>query len=82
MSFWRTVLFVATAAGIAVGAAPPAASLRDVPADVTLRGRTQTLHLYGARGGLPVIVSSGDGGWIHVGPDVAALLASHGYFVV
>ena len=28
------------------------------------------------------IVSSGDGGWIHLGPHVAELLASRGYFVV
>ena len=28
-------------------------------------------RLYGARGGSPVIVSSGDGGWIHLGPYVA-----------
>jgi type IV secretory pathway VirJ component len=29
-----------------------------------------------------VIVSSGDGGWIHLGPHVARLLASQGFFVV
>jgi fermentation-respiration switch protein FrsA (DUF1100 family) len=47
-----------------------------------LRGRTQSLHVYGNRGGNPVIVSSGDGGWIHLAPHVAELLASCGYFVV
>jgi fermentation-respiration switch protein FrsA (DUF1100 family) len=47
-----------------------------------IRGHPQTLRLYGSRGGPPVIVSSGDGGWIHLGPHVAALLASRGYFVV
>ena len=30
----------------------------------------------------PVIVSSGDGGWIHLGPHVAEVLASAGFFVV
>ena len=30
----------------------------------------------------PVIVSSGDGGWIHLGPHVAELLAANGFFVV
>jgi hypothetical protein len=33
---------------------------------VTLRGQAQSLRVYGARGGIPVIVSSGDGGWIHL----------------
>ena len=49
---------------------------------VKIRDRQQTVHLYGTRGGTPVIVSSGDGGWIHLGPQVASLLASRGYFVV
>jgi type IV secretory pathway VirJ component len=40
------------------------------------------VHVYGARGGDPVIVSSGDGGWMHLGPHVAETLAAHGYFVV
>src|SRR5690348_3202472 len=30
-----------------------------------IRGREQVLHVYGPRTGAPVIVSSGDGGWIH-----------------
>ena len=30
----------------------------------------------------PVIVSSGDGGWIHLGPHVAEVLAAKGFFVV
>lgn len=49
---------------------------------LTLRGHAQTVHVYGARGGQPVIVSSGDGGWMHLAPHVAELLASAGYFVV
>ena len=49
---------------------------------VRIRDHQQTVHIYGTRGGTPVIVSSGDGGWIHLGPQVAAFLASHGYFVV
>ena len=50
---------------------------------VVLRGRPQTVHLYGSRGsGDPVIVSSGDGGWIHLGPRVAEILAAEGFFVV
>lgn len=49
---------------------------------VWLRGRPQTVHLEGCRGGAPIVVSSGDGGWIHLAPDVAAFLARQGYFVV
>src|SRR5512138_1079931 len=50
---------------------------------VLMRGRPQVVHVYGTRGaGAPVIVSSGDGGWMHLGPQVASYLASQGYFVV
>jgi len=49
---------------------------------VTIRGQTQSLRLYGTRGGIPVIVSSGDGGWIHLGGHVAEVLAAKGFFVV
>jgi hypothetical protein len=48
----------------------------------SIRGVEQTLHLYGERGSPPVIVSSGDGGWVHLGPQVASFLATRGYFVV
>ena len=49
---------------------------------VTIRGHAQSLYLYGPRNGPPVIVSSGDGGWIHLGPHVADVLAANGFFVV
>jgi hypothetical protein len=49
---------------------------------VTIRGHSQSLRLYGTRGKPPVIVSSGDGGWIHLGPHVAQVLAAKGFFVV
>ena len=51
-------------------------------ATLVLRGHAQTVHVYGTRGRAPVIVSSGDGGWIHLGPHVAERLAARGYFVV
>jgi pimeloyl-ACP methyl ester carboxylesterase len=51
-------------------------------ATVALRGRPQSLRLYGARGQQPVIVTSGDGGWMHLGPHVAEVLAARGFFVV
>jgi fermentation-respiration switch protein FrsA (DUF1100 family) len=49
---------------------------------LSIRGKAQTLHIYGARGGEPVVVSSGDGGWIHLAPHVAAVLSRRGFFVV
>ena len=49
---------------------------------IAIRGRSQTLQLSGPRDGYPAIVSSGDGGWIHLGPQVAGMLAARGYFVV
>jgi alpha-beta hydrolase superfamily lysophospholipase len=48
---------------------------------VVVRGHEQTLYLYGSPGGDPVIVSSGDGGWIHLGPSVAEFLSSRGFSV-
>jgi dienelactone hydrolase len=47
-----------------------------------IRDRVQTLRLYGTRGGPVAIVTSGDGGWVHLGPAVAQYLASQGWFVV
>jgi fermentation-respiration switch protein FrsA (DUF1100 family) len=49
---------------------------------LTIRGHEQLLQVYGPAGGEPIIVSSGDGGWIHLGPHVAELLAARGFFVV
>jgi alpha-beta hydrolase superfamily lysophospholipase len=40
------------------------------------------VYIYGSPQGEPVIVSSGDGGWIHLGPHVASFLAAHGFFVI
>ena len=51
---------------------PTAASSTET---VQIRGHSQTLHTYGSRGGEPVIVSSGDGGWVHLGPHIAQTLA-------
>jgi fermentation-respiration switch protein FrsA (DUF1100 family) len=49
---------------------------------VVLRGRPQVVHVLGDRSGTPVIVSSGDGGWIHLAPHVAETLAARGFFVI
>lgn len=74
------VLAVAVCAGAApAGSAPAGAQSTET---LTIRGHAQSLRIYGVRGGPPVIVSSGDGGWIHLGPHVAEVLAAKGYFVV
>jgi fermentation-respiration switch protein FrsA (DUF1100 family) len=49
---------------------------------VAIRGHQQSLYVYGSPQGEPVIVSSGDGGWMHLGPHVAEFLAAHGYYVI
>ena len=62
------------------------AGSRSLPAQseqtLTIRGQVQVLRLYGPPDGQPAIVSSGDGGWIHLAPHVAEVLAGEGYFVV
>jgi pimeloyl-ACP methyl ester carboxylesterase len=50
--------------------------------NILIRGHQCSLYLYGPRNGDPVIVSSGDGGWIHLGPHVAQILGARGFFVV
>jgi alpha-beta hydrolase superfamily lysophospholipase len=60
----------------------PAMAIAQTADHISIRGHEQTLHLYGKRGGPVVVVSSGDGGWIHLGPQAAEMLAARGYFVV
>jgi pimeloyl-ACP methyl ester carboxylesterase len=49
---------------------------------LTLRGHPQHVYVYGPPDGSPIVVSSGDGGWLHLAPHVAAMLAARGYHVV
>lgn len=78
-----THLFRAHAAAlvacVCLGAAAMAAHQTE---RLAIRGHPQTLRLYGPRTGDPVIVSSGDGGWVHLGPHVADVLSVAGCFVV
>jgi fermentation-respiration switch protein FrsA (DUF1100 family) len=76
---WRTFLVAST---VACALAPDRGAQAQTTATIAIRGHTQTLHLYGTRGDPPAIVSSGDGGWIHLGPHVAEVLAARGFFVV
>lgn len=75
-AYGRRVLWLV----VVLACAGPAAA--QTTETITLRGRQQTLHLYGPRGGAPVVVSSGDGGWMHLAPHVAEVLARQGCFVV
>src|SRR5574342_588504 len=83
---WGRFASWATIAAAMVASAPREAAAAGAVSphleSLTLRGRTQNLHVYGERKGPVAIVSSGDGGWVHLGPAVAAFLASEGYFVV
>jgi alpha-beta hydrolase superfamily lysophospholipase len=67
---------------VGLAALVASAALAQTVDTISLRGHTQSLRLYGQRGAPPVIVSSGDGGWIHLAPHVAELLAAKGFFVV
>jgi len=73
----RCLLFVAGASAVATGAA-----CGEERRTLWIHGREQSLHIYGPLSGDPIIVSSGDGGWLHLAPHVSELLAERGYFVV
>ncbi len=49
---------------------------------IDLRGRSQTLHMYGRPGDPAVLLSSGDLGWAGLVTHVAEFLSSRGYYVV
>jgi fermentation-respiration switch protein FrsA (DUF1100 family) len=62
--------------------APLQATVARSTARLDVRGRNQTLQIYGMPTSAIAIVSSGDGGWVHLAPHVAEVLASHGWYVV
>jgi fermentation-respiration switch protein FrsA (DUF1100 family) len=70
------VLIVAGCAGAATRGSPPRRET------LVIRGHEQSLYIYGAPQGDPVIVSSGDGGWMHLAPHVAEFLSARGFFVI
>jgi alpha-beta hydrolase superfamily lysophospholipase len=76
---WLSASWLLAASGLLAG---PAAAAGPSSDRLVIRGCSQTLHLYGEPGGPVAIVSSGDGGWVHLGPEVASFLAHQGYFVV
>jgi fermentation-respiration switch protein FrsA (DUF1100 family) len=78
----RPAVTAVVVAALAAGCSLAATGSARTSETITIRGQVQALHTYGTRGGTPVIVSSGDGGWIHLGPHIAETLAAHGCFVV
>jgi pimeloyl-ACP methyl ester carboxylesterase len=50
--------------------------------EIDIRGQKLALYVSGNADGPPVVVSSGDGGWVHLAPAVARILASKGFRVV
>jgi len=78
---WIRLAFATFGMLLLAGRAAPDASPQTLH-HLTIRGHVQQLQLYGPTDGIPVIVASGDGGWIHLGVHVAEALAARGYFVV
>jgi alpha-beta hydrolase superfamily lysophospholipase len=74
----RAAFSILIVASLSVSAPAPSQSRQTIQ----IRGHEQSLYLYGSPRGDPVIVSSGDGGWIHLAPHVAEFLGSRGFFVV
>jgi fermentation-respiration switch protein FrsA (DUF1100 family) len=72
-------VFLAT--GILLQGAQPSAVDRSTTR-FDIRGRTQTLQVYGKPSHTIAIISSGDGGWVHLAPHVAEVLALHGWYVI
>jgi pimeloyl-ACP methyl ester carboxylesterase len=78
-----TVACLALLAGALAGAATLVATQAPVTHEsLNVRGHAQSLYICGSPSGVPVIVSSGDGGWIHLGPHVAEFLCGRGYYVI
>jgi fermentation-respiration switch protein FrsA (DUF1100 family) len=67
---------------VTVTTAIGADSTRQSTEALAIRGRVQTLRLYGDRSGEPVVLSSSDGGWVRLAPHIAGMLATNGFFVV
>jgi pimeloyl-ACP methyl ester carboxylesterase len=82
MSFSPVLISCCACVALVAPAATPAPSPIQDRHTLTIRGHEQSVYVYGSPQGEPAIVSSGDGGWMHLGPHVAELLAAHGFFVV
>ena len=60
----------------------PSSGFSESQTEMSIRGKSQRLYLYGARGNPPVILTSGDLGWAGLVEHVAEYLSGRGYFIV
>jgi hypothetical protein len=74
----RNVLFAILTLAAFTSPAAPVQTQRAL----IVRGQSQVLRIYGAPTAAPVVLTSGDGGFVHLAPLVADFLASNGYYVV
>ena len=79
---YHVLLVVLIVTAVTTRSVASSAAVMEHTETIVLRGHRQALHVYGTRGGTPVIVTSGDGGWMHLGPHVAEFLAARGCFVI
>ena len=79
---WERRLALFVIGGLSVVAPARIHAMTTATVTVAIRGQNQSLRTYGTRGPLMALVASGDGGWIHLGPEMAEFLAAQGYFVV
>ncbi len=68
--------------GLAFSAFLAASTSAESMDSITLRGKAQLLYLYGDRAGDPILLSSGDLGWVGLVVHVAEFLSSQGFYVV
>ncbi len=64
----------------AIGAWTPLTA--ETQTTIDLRGKSQSLHLYGRPGDTAVVLSSGDLGWAGLVVHVAEFLSAHGHYVI
>ena len=79
---WRRPGWAAVVVAMGLQAVSPVPARAQGTQAFLVRGRTLTLRLSGPAAGDVVVVASGDGGWYHLGPEVADTLARVGYRVV
>lgn len=78
---WRFPVTAAVLACVAVMASGSCVTAQ-TRESIDIRGHRLKLIVSGPDDGQPVIVSSGDGGWIHLAPHVADVLSSQGFHVI
>jgi hypothetical protein len=60
----------------------PIIGISQTAKSISIRGKNQTLNIYGSPGSIPIVLSSGDLGWAGLVVHVAEFLSSQGYYIV